>query len=248
MIKKEEFDSSKLAFEIYKKIYSNFLINIIDKDDKKRQYVKADINHNGKQLVDMNYSGDTDFNFGCGFSNSIFPKYMHLIQDGIPDDKEEFREMHYNNLKICQSLYRSGVNISIMPQTGALNNTKKHIGNDRLDTFIWALEQFYSSKSNLLMNASTYQNTKYLKAYLELFDGVEDYCSQIYHINSSLVEDMIESGKKAIDSPERVIEYMNLAYRFWSQKLIYLNSISNLDETIKQEICRVTEIIDKFYK
>jgi len=172
----------------------------------------------------------------------------HLIQDDIPDDKEEFREMHYNNLKICQSLYRSGVNISIMPQTGALNNTKKHIGNDRLDTFIWALEQFYSSKSNLLMNASTYQNTKYLKAYLELFDGVEDYCSQIYHINSSLVEDMIESGKKAIDSPERVIEYMNLAYRFWSQKLIYLNSISNLDETIKQEICRVTEIIDKFYK
>lgn len=52
---KEEFDSSKLAFEIYNKIYCNLLTNIRVKNDKKRPYFKADINHNGKQLVDMNY-------------------------------------------------------------------------------------------------------------------------------------------------------------------------------------------------
>lgn len=244
---KEEFDSSKLAYEIYNKIYCNLLTNIRVKNDKKRPYFKADINHNGKQLVDMNYGGDRDFNFGSGFSYSTFPKYQNYIQNGISDDKVESIKMYYNNLKICQLLYRSGVNISIMPQTGALNIAKKQIGNDRLDTFIWALEQYYSSNVNLLMNASTYQNAKYLKEYLEQFDGIEDYCSQIYHINSSLVEDMVESGKKAIDSPERVIEYMNLAYRFWTQKLKYLESICYLNESIKQEICRVTKIINKFY-
>ena len=46
---KEEFDSSKLAFEIYNKIYCNLLTNIRVKKDKKKPYFKADINHNGKQ-------------------------------------------------------------------------------------------------------------------------------------------------------------------------------------------------------
>lgn len=36
------------------------------------------------------------------------------------------------------------------------------------------------------------------------------------------MDELIIHGKEAIDSPEKVIAYMNLAYRFWCQKLTYI--------------------------
>lgn len=33
---------------------------------------------------------------------------------------------------------------------------------------------------------------------------------------------MVESGKKAIDTPEGIMGFMNLTYRFWTQKAKYL--------------------------
>ena len=239
---KEEFDASELAFELYQKAYRDLFSEIQVTSDKPRRYFSAVLQHNKKRLEGLEYSGDTDFNIKKKNSRSNYYLYWHFIKE-IPDT--ELRAKYCFKLDICEKLRESVLNISIMPKKGGLNLTKKGIGNDRIDTFIWALDQYYSAGTNLLINASTYQHMGFLYDYLNLFDGVKDYCKTIYHINGSLVDNMIESGKNAIDSPERVIEYMNLASRFWRQKLRYYNSIEDFSEQIKSEVCSASKLLKK---
>ena len=131
-------------------------------------------------------------------------------------------KVYFENLKIFGDLTYSIVNVSLIPQSGNLQAVKQGIGNDRLDTFVWALDEYYSKRSNLLFNHSSAQNMSALNEYLDMFNGVDEYCRTVYHINESLVADMIESGKKAIDTPEGIMGFMNLTYRFWTQKAKYL--------------------------
>lgn len=51
--------------------------------NKKRPYFKADINHNGKQLVDMNYGGDTDFNLVLVFHIQHFQNTRIIFRMGF---------------------------------------------------------------------------------------------------------------------------------------------------------------------
>lgn len=248
-MKKEEFDTSDLAWITYKLFYGkDFSIN-----EKDRKYSKLKIGNNNFIKI----SGDTDFNFGSGWSNSIANKYKGYLGQ-VPDG---YKTMYQNQLAICKNLFYSIVNVSLMPQTGNLQGTKKGIGNDRIDTFIWALNSYYDGETSLLFNNATYQNTQDLKAYLNIFknkdcDPIYKYCSQIYGIYEGLVDELIESGKMAIDSPERVIGYMKLAYQFWNQKLMRINQeMDNKDnilskdeqEKMKIEIKRVTKELKKWF-
>ena len=68
----EEFDTSNLAWIFYKLFYG------IDKDvaeNKIRNYVEIDF---GNRTIDM--SGDTDYNFGMGWSHSIREKYENYLE------------------------------------------------------------------------------------------------------------------------------------------------------------------------
>lgn len=49
-------------------------------------------------------------------------------------------------------------------------------------------------------------------------DDVYDYANTIYHIDRELVDDLIKSGKRPLDSASNIITYMLLAKRFWEQK------------------------------
>lgn len=213
----EEFDTSYLAWILYKLFYG------IDKEvakNKERSYVEIDF---GNKIINM--SGDTDYNFGPGWSHSIRKKYENYLEK-VPS---EYEDLYNTQLSRCVKLYKSVLNISFMPQTGNLQSAKKGIGNDRLDTFIWALNSYYIDETSLLFNNSTFNNTSYLKEYLDLFktehkeETIYNYCYKIYGIEShELVDELIMHGKEAIDSPEKVIAFMNRAYRFWCQKLVYI--------------------------
>lgn len=216
----EEFDTSDLAWLLYKLFYG---VNNKVEDKGGRRYIKIDF---GNKTINM--SGDTDYNFGPGWSHSIRKKYADYLGKISP----EYGELYKTQLKRCEKLYKSILNISFMPQTGNLQSTKKGIGNDRLDTFIWALDSYYIGETSLLFNYSTFNNTLYLKEYLDLFrtddedKDIYNYCLKIYGIKShGLVDELIQYGKEAIDSPEKVIDYMNLAYRFWREKLDHIKKM-----------------------
>ena len=244
---KEEFDTTPIAWEIYKLMYTENFKEICVKSDKTRKYIEASFIYNGKNFDLMKFSGDTDFNFGKGWSHSIQDKYKKLITES--SISQEYKTMYSRHLGLCIELYKSVVNISIMPRNGNLQSAKKGIGNDRIDTFIWALDEYYSENSNLLTNNSSCEHMKILEKYLGVFGDVYNYCGTIYHINASLVDELIESGKKSIDSVERMISYMNLALRFWRQKIAYLKQKNQSEETseISQSIRSANNLLEKFF-
>lgn len=248
----EEFDTSELAWIFYKLFYD------IDKDvaeNKIRNYVEIDF---GNRTIDM--SGDTDYNFGIGWSHSIREKFENYLEK-VP---LEYEKLYNTQLGRCVKLYKSVLNISLMPQTGNLQSTKKGIGNDRLDTFIWALDSYYMDETSLLFNNSSFNNTSYLKEYLDLFrtenreETIYNYCCKIYGIEShELVDELIMHGKEAIDSPEKVIAYMNYAYRFWCQKLAYIKKrmeynidiLTDKEQTIiKQSVKEAEDELGKWFE
>lgn len=157
-------------------------------------------------------------------------------------------------LELFKDLTGSIVNISLMPQTGNLQSVKQGIGNDRIDTFIWAIDEYYNGNSNLLINHSSYENIEPLRTYLNIFGsnrGIYNYCKTIYHIDESLVDRMIASGKQAIDTSDRIIDFMDLAVEFWQQKLCFLsNQIegNNLSPIIVESLKDVKEKMDMLIK
>jgi len=237
---KTEFDSSKEAWEAYRLLYKdNFPNGLTVKNNKTRQFIEERITIKEKMSSNaISFSGDTDFNYTKGFAHSRLTAYRKYLKDGkIPG---KYASIYKNNLTIFEELTYSIVNISLIPQNGNLQAIKQGVGNDRLDTFVWALDEYYSNNSNVLFNHSSANNMTVLKEYLAMYQDVYEYCATVYHINESLVDDLIESGKWPIDTPERVIEFMNLTYRFWTQKAKYIR--------LQAEEQKNTKIIDALDK
>ena len=221
---KTEFDTSNEAWEVYKLLYEvNFPDGIELKQNKRRRFIEERITVNNRTSAKpINFSGDTDFNYTKGFAHSRLTAYRKYLKDGrIPG---KYAKIYSNNLTIFEELTYSIVNVSLIPQNGNMQAIKQGVGNDRLDTFIWALDEYYNKTSNVLFNHSSANNMPVLKEYLAMYHDVYEYCATVYHINESLVDELIESGKCAVDSPERVIEFMNLTYRFWTQKAKFLRT------------------------
>lgn len=221
---KTEFDTSNEAWEVYKLLYEvNFPDGIELKQNKRRRFIEERITVNNRTSAKpINFSGDTDFNYTKGFAHSRLTAYRKYLKDGrIPG---KYAKIYSNNLTIFEELTYSIVNVSLIPQNGNMQAIKQGVGNDRLDTFIWALDEYYNKTSNVLFNHSSANNMPVLKEYLAMYQDVYEYCATVYHINESLVDELIESGKRAVDSPERVIEFMNLTYRFWTQKAKFLRA------------------------
>ena len=240
----EEFDASPIAWEIYQLMYAANFSNAFKISGGARTNITNRFLYNGKRTGPMNFSGETDFNFTKGWSHTIYSKYNQLVTNASLPQK--CTAVYSARLEACYKLCRSIVNISIMPQTGNLQGTKKGIGNDRIDTFLWILDAYYHKSSNLLTNYCTYNNTNALKNYLDIFGDVYHYCDAIYHIDALLVKDLIKSGKEAIDSVERVVSYMDLAMRFWKQKLAFLKSQSNQSAETAQAIKEADSLLKTY--
>lgn len=227
----KEYDVKYGAWKLYNLLYQSnaFIPDGInfDKDvktDSNRRFTSKCVSHNGKKMT-IDLSGETDFNFGkkkiFGLGKSRLQFFEYFLKD-VPEEKKEY---YSELLSYCKEHFHSQVNISMLPKTGGLNLTKKAIGNDRIDTFIWALDEYYNERSCLILNNSSNENMHTIKEYLSLFKNVYEYCNTIYFINKSLVDDLISSGAKPIDTYQRALEYMELAKRFWEQKAKIINRV-----------------------
>ena len=166
---------------------------------------------NGKEF---NVHGEVDFNFSMDKIN----EYKYIIKN----DKKvatEKRELANELLDICSYYNYSLLNYSIMPSTGNLQATKGSIGKDRFDVFIWAL-YLYDKGTDLILNSqTTAQNLHELIGVLDAFRPMSQYYEIIYDISEpGLISSLIKSGEKRIDTTDRVLDYIVLAFRVWQTR------------------------------
>lgn len=240
----DEYDRCSDAIELYSKVYGKAIS--LDKD-----IIKFEFQDNKNIIV----SGDIDFNFKM--------KHIRYFEDIIEKGKSEMGETQKSKLKLRLLSYHDLTynpdNISLLPKTGALNNIKKQLGNERLDTFLFALELYYEKgiTSFILsgaggLNPPFIVNRNELIEFLDSFKSINDYCKQIYHIDKELVKNLCSSGSKPIDTPERVEEYLNLATKFWEQKKDFYDEKSNIEiknqyQKMMDEIIDIREAREKKY-
>lgn len=162
--------------------------------------------------------GDCCFNF----NTDKFGKFINI------NKQDDVR----NILVLCSALHYSPINFALIPKNGGMNNVRSDgiQGLDRFDTFISALYLYFKNIKNpiairLIANNITAQSS--LVPFLKSIGSFEKYLDLFYpelltrdKNKNSLCKKLIESGKKPIDEGY-VLEYIELAIRFWEAKLDY---------------------------
>lgn len=201
------YDRSDDAFELYQAVYG-----------KKISRENGKLYWNLPREESIEVSGDIICNF-CGEHLKGFRQFV--------ESPALFREADRKNFMLWLDLMSSCMwqpyNISVLPVTGGLNNTKQSFGNDRLDAFVMALDLYYKGYRTVLLssgkpNAIAPGNTDALRNFLDSFRSAEEFCGQIYQIDEDLTAALCESGKEVIDSAARVRDYLELVREFWRQR------------------------------
>lgn len=169
-------------------------------------------------------AGDCAFNFND-------KKLMGFWEILGLDEKESMKSL----LLLCCFMHHSVFNFTLMPRTGGLNDVKgvkicDTQGFDRLDAFLFRLNDFYNSRNlehNILSVASD-ENKKALYSFLASEVGnFENYCNLFYHISSketkdsegkNLYDKLLENGKKEINNSDSLLQYIELAVEFWEHQ------------------------------
>lgn len=177
--------------------------------------------------------GDCCFNF----NTDKFGKFINI------NKQDDVRKI----LVLCSALHYSPINFALMPKNGGMNNISgdgRQGGLDRFDTFISALDLYFKNKENpiaikLIAEFESSQNS--LVPFLQWIDSFENYLKLFYpelliddrkeyNDKEKLLDRLIESGKKPIDEGY-VLEYIELAIRFWEAKLNYYNKQNQLQKS-----------------
>lgn len=213
-----EHDLSNEAIAMYKEIYKDCIKDM----------------QSGFENGSMHFSGDVVFNFKFEKIRSFL---IVIKKDKNLDRIKEIKRLLY----MCGYFTYSLLNYSVIPQVGGLNLTKQNIGKDRFDVFIWALCEYYKTGgAKILLNSDkcTTNNESFLKTFLDEFGKVENYCNNIYSIDSKFIRKLCMSGKKTIDSPERLVEYIELASEYWEKRYKYLKekniSVSEYEKHLQE--------------
>lgn len=230
-----EFDVSPPVWDMYKIVYEHGiskyfdLNNPIEKNGRKIAQIKKEKKHELKlnKYNDFSVSGDVVFNFSKkgkpGESRyDIYRKHIESLEN------EELKKVYLKKLEVCDLMNYSFENCALLFRKGCLQIAKQGIGNDRGDTFIWALDMYYEEGCGIILNHSSQENVEALKDFLELFrvsdkhKSVYKYCELFYNIyDTELIDKLINSGLKPLDSAERVISYIELALAFWGNRSKY---------------------------
>lgn len=162
-------------------------------------------------------AGDCDFNF----NEKKFELFKELLSEkDIPLLEECCRNHHQFH------------NFSLMPITGGMNNFKGCLrvksgeksepkAYDRLDAFLVELDKYYNGEHTAILART---NGEYLAWYLGLFRDVYDYCGRVYLIqNRRFVDELLTSGKNMLADRESVLQYMDLANRYWNLRKGYVS-------------------------
>ena len=140
------------------------------------------------------------------------------------------------------------LNYSVLPVTGGLNNIKWRLGSDRIDTFIFVLDQYYKGINQAVILNSGSSNgdigtRNKLKEILDSFGSVDGFVSVIYGIDpitsEEFVKRAIDSGSKPILGIAGLCDYMNLAVDFWELRfdMLLKSGVFKLGES-KQKVVR----------
>lgn len=250
-----EYDSSEEMWDFYDEIYKETfkLDSPIIKELKGRN--KDKFYRCYKIIDDIRFGGEVDFNFSAEGKKAkidYFEKVLIKDKSCVDLYRDKIRSM----LALVKKRHHSIENVSIMPSNGNMQFTKQSIGNDRFDVMAFAVDEYCKGNTALLLVhcAPEFQNT--LKKFMRsiCFDSEQNtlntilYFEKIYNINDiDLIQNLIESGKKAIDSAQRVLEYIELAYRVWicrSNKYVDVTKYdkSRIDE-LKKEYDDVEELL-----
>lgn len=220
---------------VYEIVYKDNL-NVVEKlDYKNKRYQKStEFIYNGKKSKKMYFSGDIVFNFFDDGPNKRGKRRLYKemecllhIEKYKGGSKSHIREISVIEEMLNQAKLRTEckANVSIMPSTGGLQFVKQAVGRDRLDTFVWCLDEHYKYNKTILFNhcAAVYMDK--LESFLTLFDSAEDYCRCIYNISTELTRLLIKSGSQPINTPQRVKEYITLANKFWDERVEYFEKL-----------------------
>lgn len=196
-------DKDELAWGFYLKYYGeSFLKN------EKKKFIFS----HGRREIQVN--GDVSFN--------IVPTSF--------DGKRRLYESILNGTNVSDELIDSlevmrysPMNISILPMKGALNNTKKSLGNDRFDTFAYFMNQYYDGFKTPIINAGSQnmciENRLELQDFLDSYNTAGEFFADIYGIDETFVRELIESGKSLITNKKEYCVYIKLACKYWKSRL-----------------------------
>lgn len=221
-----KYDGKRYIWEtVYKNVYKTNLIstkNIELRWINKRYQFLGKFKYKDKISEEMYFSGDIDFNFFEDAPNKkgkrrLYSEMLKILDS--PENKNSDTAYIKQMLEMCNKRTERKANVSLMPSTGGMQFVKQSVGRDRLDTFVWCLYEHYENGNTILYNHCAAEYIKTLKSFLDLFESVYDYCECMYGISEELVNQLKESGSKPIDSPERVLEYIVLANKFWHEKI-----------------------------
>ena len=186
------------------------------------------VGRNSTNLDYIRLSGDIIFNFSArspdGRQDKQYDKYSKLLESLSDEDK---RKVYQNKLNDCKEKHHSPENCSLLLSTGNLQKTKKYIGDDRGDTFLWLLDSYFKGENEIILNHATPELVGILKTFLDSFkvenslgDSIYNYCLEFYNVknNDNVIDKLVRSGSKAINTPERVCQYVDLALDFWKAR------------------------------
>lgn len=192
-------DADEVAWDFYIKYYGE---NLCQKNQSKFLF-----SHKG---IAIYASGDVSFNID--FTKRKL--YESIIS------KAEISESLKDSLRVMRY---SPMNISILPQAGGLNNTKQSLGNDRFDTFVYFIDQYYDGFKTPIINAGAsrmfIKKRLELEKFLDSYISSSDFVKDIYGIDKDFMSELIESGKSPIINREDYCNYMKLACKYWELRL-----------------------------
>lgn len=196
-------DVDEVAWDFYLKYYGeSFLKN------EKKKFIFS----HGSREIQVN--GDVSFNIVPTSFDGKRRLYESILNETNVSDvlKDSLEVMRY-----------SPMNISILPMKGALNNTKKSLGNDRFDTFAYFMNQYYDGFKTPIINAGSQnmciENRLELQDFLDSYNTAGEFFADIYGIDETFVRELIESGKPPIKNIEDYCNYMKLACKYWELRL-----------------------------
>lgn len=205
-------DSDKSAWDFYLKYYGESL------------YKEGKIFLFSNKVESIEVNGDVSFNI----DSTVFNKGTKLYESVLKETNIS------EGLKDSLGVIRySPLNISIMPKTGGLNIIKKSLGNDRFDTFAYFINQYYEGFKTPIINAGSLTmgigNRLILEKFLDSYKTAGEFFEDIYGIDETFVNELIESGKSLITNKEEYCAYIKLAHKYWCYRLNHEKMTNLLD-------------------
>lgn len=196
-------DADEVAWAFYLEYYGESLL----KNEKKEFILK-----HGSRKIQVN--GDVSFNI----DSTVFNKGTKLYESTL-----RYTEVSEELKSSLMVMRYSPMNISILPMTGGLNNIKESLGEDRFDTFAYFMNKYYEGIKVPIINAGSQnmsiENRLELQNFLDSYNCASEFFADIYGIDDTFVNELIESGKSLITNKKEYCAYIKLACKYWESRL-----------------------------